>query len=234
MMRTLRIKTWLLDGDKFLLSEGRAELLRLIESEKSLLKASEKMGMSYRHAWGTIKEIEEALGKKVVHSSRGGKGGGSTSLTKAGKEILWEYTSRTDNAVRFVEGSGIKLAADAIIVRNGRLVLVKRAYQPFKGRFALPGGFVEPGERTEEAAVREAYEETGLKTRVKKLVGVYSAPDRDPRGHVVSSVYELKVTGGRLRTSHETKEIRTFPLKRIPRLAFDHSRIVKDYISTLS
>lgn len=233
-MYTLRIKTWLLEDEKFLLSEGRAELLRLIDTEKSLLKASEKMGMSYRHAWGTIKELEESLGKKVVQSSRGGKEGGRTRLTKAGKEVLWEYTNKTSEAVRFVEGKGIKLAADAIIVQNGRIMLVKRAYPPFKGRFALPGGFVEPGERTEEAVVREAFEETGLKTRVKRLVGVYSAPDRDPRGHVVSSVYELKVIGGRPRTSDEVKEIGTFPLKRIPRLAFDHSRIVKDFLSTLS
>lgn len=233
MMYRLRIKTWLLDGEEFLLSEGRAELLRLIDAEKSLLKASERMGMSYRHAWGTIKEIEEALGRKVVASSRGGREGGRTSLTKAGREILWQYTNRTNDALKFVEGKSTKLAADAIILIKGRIVLVKRAYPPFKGRFALPGGFVEHGERTEEAAVREAFEETGLRTRVKRLVGVYSAPGRDPRGHVVSSVYELKVTGGRLRTSDESKEVRTFPLKRTPRLAFDHSRIVKDY-TTLS
>jgi 8-oxo-dGTP diphosphatase len=234
MMYSLRIKTWLMRDGRFILSEGRAELLKLIDAEMSIQKASERMGMSYRHAWGTIKEVEKSLGRKVVQSSRGGRDGGMTRLTKVGREILWEYMNRTGDAVRFVEGKSTKLAADAIIIQKGKLVLVRRAYPPFKGRFVLPGGFVEPGERTEDAAVREAFEETGLKTRVKRLVGVYSAPDRDPRGHVVSSVYELKATGGKLRTSDEVKEIGTFPLKRIPRLAFDHSRIVKDFISTLS
>jgi len=230
-MYSLRIKSWLLKGSKFLLSEGRARLLEHVEREKSLLKASEKMDMSYRHAWGTIKEIEEALGKKIVHSLRGGKEGGKTTLTKAGKEILNEYVHRTKEAVEFVENRGIRLAVDGIIVRKGKLVLIQRAYEPFKGRYALPGGFVELGEKTEEAVVREALEETGLRTKVKRLVGVYSSPDRDPRGHVVSSVYELKVLGGKLKTSDEVKMIKSFALTNLPKLAFDHSKIVKDYLA---
>lgn len=230
-MYSLRIKSWLLKGNKFILSEGRARLLEHIEREKSLLKASEKMGMSYRHAWGTIKELEEALGKKVVRSLRGGKEGGRTTLTKAGKDILKEYVCRTEEAVKFVENRGIRLAVDGIIIRKGKLVLVQRAYEPYEGRYALPGGFVEPGERTEEAVVREALEETGLRTAVKRLIGVYSSPDRDPRGHVVSSVYELKVLGGKLRGSDEVKSIRSFALTNLPKLAFDHSKIVKDYLA---
>jgi 8-oxo-dGTP diphosphatase len=234
MMYKLRIKSWLLKDGKFILSEGRAKLLEHIEREKSLLKASEIMGMSYRHAWGTIKEIEETLGKKVVRSLRGGKEGGYTMLTKTGKDILYEYTRRTEDAVRYAEEGAIKVAVDGIIIHKGKLVLIQRAYEPYKGKFALPGGFVEYGEKTEEAVVREAREETGLRTSVKRLLGVYSAPDRDPRGQVVSSVYKLKVLGGKLKTSHEVKKIELFPLNKIPKLAFDHSKIVKDFLAKSS
>jgi len=233
-MYSLRIKTWLLKNEKFLLSEGRAMLLKYIEEEKSLLKASERMEMSYRHAWGTIKEIEEALGKNIVSSLRGGREGGRTTLTSAGKEILSQYAKRTEEAVKFVEKGHIRLAVDGVILHKGRLVLVQRAYEPYKGKFALPGGFVELGEKTEEAVVREAHEETGLKTAVKRLLGVYSAPKRDPRGHVASSVYELKVLGGKLKKNDEVASIKLFPLNKVPKLAFDHSRIVKDYIASLS
>ncbi len=235
MMYSLRIKTWLLKNEDFLLSEGRATLLKHIDRERSLLKASERMGMSYRHAWGTIREMEEVLGKKVVHSRRGGRDGGRTTLTKAGEDILKEYTLRTEEAVGFVEKGSVRLAVDGIIIYKGRLVAVQRAYDPFKGRFALPGGFVEVGEKTEDAIVREAREETGLKTAVKRLVGVYSSPDRDPRGHVASSVYELDVVGGRLlKKNEEVKSIGLFPLNKVPKLAFDHSRILKDYLSNPS
>jgi 8-oxo-dGTP diphosphatase len=234
MMYSLRIKTWLLKDKEFLLSEGRAALLRNIDEEKSLLAASEKMKMSYRHAWGTIREIEEMLGKKVVRSTRGGTEGGRTSLTAAGREILWEYEHRTNETLRFVEHGHTRLAVDAVIKYRGKLVLVKRAFPPFKGRYALPGGFVELGEETEKAVVREALEETGLRTRVTRLVGVYSSPKRDPRGHVISSVYELEVVGGRLQKDEEVVEIGLFPPEKAPKLAFDHSKIVKDYLATLS
>ncbi len=165
---------------------------------------------------------------------RGGSEGGSTVLTKTGKELLKEYTLRTKDALEFVEKGTVRLAADGIIVQKGRLVLVQRAYPPFKGTFALPGGFVEVGETTEKAVVREVHEETGLKTKVKRLVGVYSSPQRDPRGHVASTVYELKVVGGKLKGDHEVENIELFPIDDIPRLAFDHSQIIKDYIATLS
>ena len=229
-MYSLGIKTWLLREGRFLLSEGRAELLRLIETERSLLKASEKMGMSYRHAWGAVRKIEKALGSKVVKSARGGKEGGKTTLTRAGRELLHEWDRRNAMLERF-EGSRMpRLAVDGIIILNGKLVTVQRVFEPYKGKFVLPGGFLEYGETAEEGVVREVFEETGLRTRVARLVGVYSEPDRDPRGHVVSAVFELHVLGGRLRPSSETKSIRLIePRKGLP-LAFDHSRIVCDFL----
>jgi len=120
------------------------------------------------------------------------------------------------------------LTVDIIIRAPGGVVLIKRRNEPFEGRWALPGGFVGYGERIEDAAVREAKEETGLGVKLGKLVGVYSDPNRDPRGHVVSVCYSAKRAGGRLISSSDAKEARIF--KHIPwrKLAFDHARILKD------
>ncbi|HDI74746.1 MAG TPA: NUDIX hydrolase, partial [Thermoprotei archaeon] len=79
------------------------------------------------------------------------------------------------------------LAVDTVILtEDGAIVLIKRSKDPFKGYWALPGGFVEYGETVEEAAIREAFEETGIRIELLALVGVYSDPSRDPRGHIVS------------------------------------------------
>jgi len=111
------------------------------------------------------------------------------------------------------------------------VVLVERKYPPFKGAFALPGGFVEYGESTEQAVVREIQEETGLKTRVERLVGVYSDPDRDPRGHTVSAVYVLEILGGELRAGSDAQKVGVFSKSEFPKLAFDHKQILKDALS---
>ncbi len=120
------------------------------------------------------------------------------------------------------------LAVDVIIRGPGGVVLIKRKNEPFKGRWALPGGFVNYGERVEYAATREVKEETGLRVKLGKLVGVYSDPKRDPRGHTVSACYLARRAGGRLRASSDAQEARIF--KHIPwrKLAFDHARILKD------
>jgi 8-oxo-dGTP diphosphatase len=120
------------------------------------------------------------------------------------------------------------LVVDVIIPTSEGVILIKRAREPYKGRWALPGGFVRYGERVEEAAVREAEEETGLKVRLKELVGVYSEPNRDPRGHLVSICFLAERVSGKLSTSDEAMEVRAF--ERIPwqELAFDHARMLKD------
>src|SRR2546428_11020893 len=97
-----------------------------------------------------------------------------------------------------VAGAHPSVAVDGIVLKDGKLVAVRRMNEPYRGMPALPGGFVELGETTVEAVGREVREETGLETRVKRLVGVFSDPKRDPRGHVISIVYELEATGGGL------------------------------------
>jgi len=123
-----------------------------------------------------------------------------------------------------------RVAVDVVLIRaDGSLVLVRRGREPFKGMWALPGGFIEYGERAEEAAVREAEEETGLKVRVEGLVGVYSRPDRDPRGHVISIAYLAREVGGELQPGSDAAAVGCF--KEVPaELAFDHADIIRDAV----
>jgi len=108
--------------------------------------------------------------------------------------------------------------------------LVKRRFQPYKDYWAFPGGIVEYGETVENAAIREAKEETGLDVRIERLIGVYSDPKRDPRGHYVSVCFLCEPVGGTLKTSDETKEVKAVTKEElIPiKLAFDHRKILDD------
>ncbi|MCS7121391.1 MAG: NUDIX hydrolase [Archaeoglobaceae archaeon] len=122
----------------------------------------------------------------------------------------------------------ITLTVDAVIPYQGKIVLVKRLNEPFKGYYALPGGIVEYGERVEDAVLREVEEEVGLKGEVYKLVGVYSDPNRDPRGHFVSICFIVIPKGGELRAGSDAKEVALFSINSLPKLAFDHEKMVKD------
>lgn len=119
------------------------------------------------------------------------------------------------------------LAVDAIVIYRDRLVFIKRKNEPYKGMLALPGGFVEEGETTEQAAIREVWEETGLKAEILKLVGVYSNPHRDPRGPVVSICYLLKAAGEH-KASTDASEVILLKPAEVPMLAFDHNAMISD------
>lgn len=127
-----------------------------------------------------------------------------------------------------------KVTADAVIADGGKIVLIQRKYPPFKGCWALPGGFVDVGEKVEDACVREALEETSLNVGVVALLGVYSDPARDPRGHTVSAAYVCEVVSGELKASDDAGDASWFGLDELPELAFDHSQIVGDYLATLN
>ena len=121
------------------------------------------------------------------------------------------------------------IAVDALIVDPTRgVVLIRRANPPFQGRWALPGGFVEIGETCEAACVREAREETGLEVKPVELVGVYSTPERDPRGHTVSPVYLCKVVGGSPHGGDDASDARWFSDLTGVELAFDHADVLAD------
>lgn len=115
---------------------------------------------------------------------------------------------------------------DVVIQLPGDLVvLVERRFEP--PGWALPGGFVEYGETLEAAAVREALEETGLLVRLVDLVGCYSDPRRDPRGHTIATVF-LGTAEGEPRGGDDAAQARAFGWNEIPPLAFDHREILAD------
>lgn len=123
----------------------------------------------------------------------------------------------------------IGLTADVVILHDDGIVLVRRKNEPFKDFWAIPGGFVEYGERVEEAAVREAREETGLHVELIGLIGVYSDPNRDPRGHTVTTAF-LARGSGTLRGGDDAREARVFRREELKglKLAFDHEKILHD------
>lgn len=127
----------------------------------------------------------------------------------------------------------VRLTADIIIeFIDGSIVLVKRRHSPFKDQWAIPGGKMEGSESIEETALREAKEETGLEVLITRIVGVYSEADRDPRGRFVTVAFVAKVVGGILKASSDAKEvIRTKEFVEI-NLAFDHNKIISDYIKS--
>jgi 8-oxo-dGTP diphosphatase len=119
-----------------------------------------------------------------------------------------------------------KLTVDAVILYNGRIVLIQRKNPPFQGKFALPGGFVNIGETVEDAVAREACEETGLSIEIVKLLGVYSDPLRDPRGHTVSICY-LSLGHGVLKADSDANDVFLFDVDSLPEMAFDHNKILE-------
>lgn len=123
-----------------------------------------------------------------------------------------------------------------IIDSEDTIVLVKRKYGPYKNHWAIPGGFVEVGESVEEAAVREASEETGLNIELVSMIGVYSKPERDPRGHVVTVAYIARPISGDLKADSDAKDAFKFTKDEISnmKLAFDHENILKDAFHILN
>lgn len=121
------------------------------------------------------------------------------------------------------------VAADCVVFdEHDRLLLIRRRRPPFEGQFALPGGFVEYGEPTETAASRELSEETGLRARHLRLVGVYSQPDRDPRGHTISVAYLIAAEAQSPKAGDDAASAEFRADWRDLKLAFDHNQIVAD------
>ncbi|HEY7113727.1 MAG TPA: NUDIX hydrolase [Thermoanaerobaculia bacterium] len=120
-----------------------------------------------------------------------------------------------------------------MVDRRGRLLLVQRGRPPYEGRWGLPGGFCEWKETTENCCARETLEETGLRVRVGELLGVYSKPDRDPRGHNVTVLYAAHPVGGRLKGGDDAADARFFTKRELRRLpfAFDHGEIVRKQLA---
>jgi len=122
------------------------------------------------------------------------------------------------------------LTTDCVISDGeGRILLIRRKNEPFRGAFALPGGFVEIGETVEAACRREVLEETGIKTGALRLIGVYSEPGRDPRGHTVSVAFMTSVPPAtRPQAGSDAEDAQWLSHWRDLDLAFDHAKIIAD------
>ncbi len=129
------------------------------------------------------------------------------------------------------------VTTDAIILKKetAEILLIRRAKDPFKDRWALPGGFIEMDEVLEIACKRELKEETGLTVEKLEQFRVYDAVDRDPRGRTLSVIFygfvekDAKVKGG-----DDAAEAAWFRMEHLPELAFDHADIILDFLRLLS
>ena len=136
------------------------------------------------------------------------------------------------------------LTADAVVLRTagaapGRhleILLIQRGHHPFFGQWALPGGFVDRGESPEEAARRELHEETGLSADKFTQVGAFGDPGRDPRGWVVSVAYVVKLenVSSVAVAGDDASGVQWWPADCLPRLAFDHARIVEKALTLVT
>lgn len=112
-----------------------------------------------------------------------------------------------------------------------KILLIKRGNEPYKGRWAFPGGFINPDETIEEAAARELYEETGITEAKMCQFCAYSKPDRDPRQRTITIAFIGVTDETYIKAGDDASEARWFPIKDLPELAFDHGLIIKDAIN---
>ncbi len=122
------------------------------------------------------------------------------------------------------------LTVDCVVFKGNRIVLIRRGCEPFKGEYALPGGFVDIGESVEDACIRELKEETGLDVKKDslKLIGVYSKPGRDPRRHTVSVAYLGEADLNTLEAGDDAASVELVEDWISKNIAFDHMKIIKD------
>ena len=127
------------------------------------------------------------------------------------------------------------VTADCVVITKEaepKVLLIQRGADPYKGCWAFPGGFMNMDETTEQCAIRELEEETGLKVSTVRQIGAYSKVDRDPRGRTITVAYlaiidkPAQVTG-----QDDAAKAEWFPLSALPELAFDHADIMEDAIN---
>ncbi len=127
------------------------------------------------------------------------------------------------------------LTVDAIVYfveeKTTKVLLIERGRDPFKNKWALPGGFIEMDETLEKACIRELEEETGLAVKEMKQFRAYDAVNRDPRHRTISVVFSAKLDAEqKVKGSDDASNAAWFSLDELPELAFDHAQILKDFL----
>ena len=124
------------------------------------------------------------------------------------------------------------LTVDVVILYEGNnIILIRRKNPPYQGELALPGGFVDIGETVENACIREAHEETNVNVKINKLIGVFSDPKRDPRGHTVTVAFLCEPVDNKSKPKalDDAAALEIVPLSKVSslKIAFDHMDIIK-------
>lgn len=125
-----------------------------------------------------------------------------------------------------------EFACDGVIIRDNKILLIRRAVEPGKGEWAVPGGRIDKDEDAVQCLKREMKEETNLDVAPVALIGIYSDPGRDPRG-VIAAAYLCKVAGGTLKHGDDAGDAQWFGLDSLPRLWADHGKIVTDALKLI-
>lgn len=129
------------------------------------------------------------------------------------------------------------VTADCVVITkesDPQVLIIQRGGEPFKGYWAFPGGFMEMDETTEQCAIRELEEETGLRITEVKQIGAYSKVDRDPRGRTITVAYLARIDVPiDVKGLDDAANAQWFPLSSLPQLAFDHADIMKDAIAMI-
>lgn len=128
------------------------------------------------------------------------------------------------------------LTTDAIVFvkeeGSAFIVLIERGHEPFKGKWALPGGFIEMDETLEQACIRELMEETGLKVKQMTQFKTFDAIDRDPRHRTISVVYSVQLKEKQpVKGGDDAAHAEWFPIDKLPELAFDHQQILNEFFN---
>ena len=127
------------------------------------------------------------------------------------------------------------VTADCVVMTkeaNPHVLLIERGFDPFKGRWAFPGGFMNMDETAEQCAIRELEEDTGLKVSSIHQIGAYSKVDRDPRGRTITVAYLATIDAPtEVCGQDDAARAEWFPIDALPPLAFDHDDIMKDALS---
>ncbi len=130
------------------------------------------------------------------------------------------------------------LTTDAIVYVGGGnptlVLLIERGHEPFKGKWALPGGFIEMDETLEQACIRELHEETGLKTEGMSQFKTYDAIGRDPRHRTISVVHSVELKEKQpVKGGDDASNAAWFPIDNLPELGFDHRQILEDFFKAM-